>query len=339
MKKIVLFLSCILLCAHISAQHTFSIVAVDTLTGDIGTAGATCLSSQDCGGCGGAVVITGIVAGLGGMNAQASICIPNSNLNNGIGKITSGTTATQVLEELLAEDVCTAGGVEDRQYGIITMDEQGGIDIAGFTGQTNSPFAAHIIGPNYAIQGNILIGEEVLIGMENGFLNTSGTLAEKLMGAMQGAKIPGADSRCLVDGVSSKSSFLRLIPRDGVSNFRFMNLLVQGFANGVDPIDSLQTLFTQRFDRITNTDELNLRKEINIYPNPAEDLIVLEHEAINLNAQQQIKFFNSGGRLLKRSNLDSNQIDISDLPIGLVYFQIFNNNKDQILFGKFLIQR
>ena len=43
---------------HLSAQHTFSIVAVDPVTGEVGSAGATCLNNSSCGGCGGAVIIS-----------------------------------------------------------------------------------------------------------------------------------------------------------------------------------------------------------------------------------------------------------------------------------------
>ena len=85
--------SCLVFCLMfwtLSAQHTFSIVAIDAQTGEIGTAGATCISSEDCGGCGGAVVITGIIPGRGAINAQAQICLPNSNLNNGIQFVEKG---------------------------------------------------------------------------------------------------------------------------------------------------------------------------------------------------------------------------------------------------------
>ena len=46
--------------------------------------------------------------------------------------------------------------------------------------------------------------------MESRFLNTIGSLASKLMSAMQGANVPGADTRCLDEGISSLSSFIRV---------------------------------------------------------------------------------------------------------------------------------
>ena len=337
MRKIIVFIFCIGIFQIAVAQHTFSIVAIDAETGEIGTAGATCLTSADCGGCGGAVIITDIVAGKGGMNSQAQICLPNVNLNRGILRIEEGNTATEVLNDVLKNDLCQFGGTSDRQYGIVTINE-GVIDVAGFTGTTNSAFAGNITGPNYAIQGNILIGEEVLTGMEQGFLNTEGTLAEKLMGAMQGAKIPGADSRCLAQGISSRSSFLRLMPLEGESDFRYMNLIIPNTINNVDPIDSLQSLFTERFELISNINELKFGNEVTVFPNPAQDYIILQNEKHSL-LNKQIKFFNSQGQSIMQNTITADRIAVKDLPNGVIYYQVFDEHEGQILFGKFLIQR
>jgi len=62
------------------AQHTFSIVAVDTITNEVGSAGATCLDSDNCTGCN-AIIISGLAPGRGAVNAQAQVCFPNINLN------------------------------------------------------------------------------------------------------------------------------------------------------------------------------------------------------------------------------------------------------------------
>jgi len=338
MRHILHCLICVLTIGQISAQHTFSIVAIDAETLEVGSAGATCLTSEDCGGCGGAVIITDLVAGKGGMNAQAQICIPNVNLNNGINKIEDEISANQVLSEVLENDLCQFGGTADRQYGIVTLDESGILDVAGFTGKTNSPFANHIVGPNYAIQGNILIGEEVLIGMEQGFLNTEGSLAEKLMGAMQGANIPGADSRCLMDGISSRSSFLRLLPSTGVTDLGYIDLIVPNTINNVDPIDSLQTLFAERLGMINSVNSLLVGEKSEVFPNPASAYITLKND--NLSSENnQIKFFNNQGRLLNQKEIQSFQISIRDLATGLIFFQVLDDQDRPLQFGKFIIER
>ena len=53
-----------------------------------------------------------------------------------------------------------------------------------------------------------------LENMENQFLDTDGDLSQKLMAALQGANIPGADIRCIDDSLSSLSAFIRLAKHD-----------------------------------------------------------------------------------------------------------------------------
>ena len=123
-----------------------------------------------------------------------------------------------------------------------------------FTGSGCFDYKNHILGDTYAIQGNILLNEEVLNQMEYNFLNTNGTLDQKLMSAMQGAKIPGADTRCLDEGISTLSAFIRLAkPTD--NNIYHMDLNVnnvipyyQQTGLWIDPIDTLQTLYSQWYD-------------------------------------------------------------------------------------------
>lgn len=242
-----LFLSLFLLLVFLSkpsAQHTFSIVAVDPETGEVGSAGATCLTSADCGNCGGAVIISDLVPGRGAMNAQATVCIPNSNLNTGIVQMQLGEAPDDILDWVLTNDNCVFGDTASRQYGIVDLSPEGNPRSTAFTGGSCLDYANHIIGPNYAIQGNILLGQSILDDMEAGFLNTEGSLAEKLMGALQGANVPGADTRCLDDGLSSKSSFLRVAAPDDGATFS-LDLIVGATLPGVDPIDSLQTLFDE----------------------------------------------------------------------------------------------
>ena len=105
-------------------------------------------------------------------------------------------------------------------------------------------YKSHILGATYAIQGNILIGEEVLINMEKNFNSTSGTLSDKLMAALQGANIPGADSRCLDDGISSLSAFIRVANPLDDDNY-FLDLNVNNTSNVQEPIDLLQDLYNQ----------------------------------------------------------------------------------------------
>ncbi len=60
------------------SQDTFSIIAVDPETGEVGAAGATCLFGQNEG-----IIekISSIIPGKGGVFSQAYVCIPNVNMN------------------------------------------------------------------------------------------------------------------------------------------------------------------------------------------------------------------------------------------------------------------
>lgn len=227
------------------AQHTFSIVAVDSDTGEIGSAGATCLDIDDLNGEEGALVISDIILGTGVINTQA-LWNPINQLA-ARERMEAGDSPEEIIDWLIANDPAP-GSSTQRQYGIV--DLVGGINgtsrAAGFTGSNNISVANHIIGSNYAIQGNILISQDVLDDMETEFLNASGSLADKLMAAMQGAKRIGAQSNCAGNQTSSKSAFLRVAKvEDLYSNYGHLtvdlNVSKTDFAE--DPIDVLQTTY------------------------------------------------------------------------------------------------
>ncbi len=254
---------------QVHAQHTFSIVAVDPITGEVGSAGATCLNNANCGGCGGARIISQLTPGKGAINAQASVCIPNSNALAGNNSIAAGMSASQVLSDLLANDNCGAGDTSNRQYGIITLDSNNVPEVSAFTGSNALSFAGHRTGTTYAIQGNILIGPHVLDSMEARYLATAGQpLCDRLMAALQGANIPGADSRCLSQGVSSLSAYIKVAkPTDGV--FIWLNLSLAQVPAGVEPIDSLNNVFDDWKTLNGVSDPAPAR--LDIYPNPSRN--------------------------------------------------------------------
>ena len=66
---------------------------------------------------------------------------------------------------------------------------------ATFTGEKCNAWAGGRSGPNYAIQGNILTGETVVTAMEETFLKTKGTLADRLYAALLAGEKNGGDSR------------------------------------------------------------------------------------------------------------------------------------------------
>ena len=168
MKKFII--SILILTHSISySQDTFSIVAVDPETGEVGAAGATCLFGQF----GGIVdIISSIVPGKGGVISQAYVCIPNINMTNATTLMESGYSPSQIITWLNNNDYCNAGNYQYRQYGIVDFDDSGNVRTAGFTGNLADDYKEDRQGTTYSIQGNILLNQSVIDNMEYNFLNT-----------------------------------------------------------------------------------------------------------------------------------------------------------------------
>lgn len=275
MKKIVLLICFSFWFFFATAQDTFSIVAVDPVTGEVGAAGASCVDGV--GDLGGLIdIISAIVPGRGGVNSQAYVCIPNGNLANAIEQMEAGSSPSEIISWLIANDEfpCSSSFSDPsyRQYGIADLDESGNPRTAGWTGSNADDYKDDIQGATYSVQGNILLNATVLENMENNFNSTSGTLADKLMAAMQGANFAGADMRCLDRGTSSTSAFLQVYRPDDTPGNPYLRLNIEEMPFGEEPIDSLQLLYDQ-FLTVNEFDNLNFV----LYPNPATERIVLEY--------------------------------------------------------------
>lgn len=316
--RYLLFLLCLLTQA-LSAQDTFSIVAVDTLTGEVGSAGASCLDNTQFPGSGGARIISDVLPGLGVIHTQSYW--NTLNQQNARLKMQEGLSPDQILAWLYANDAEGLLGRNKRQYGIVRLYDLDTIynaRSAAFTGTSCLNEKAHRTGPGYAIQGNILISTAVLDSMEQRYLNSSGPLAERLMAALQGANIPGADSRCLSNGTSSLSAFIRVAkPGDQLNNL-YLDLNVPSLPAGMEPIDSLQRLYEQW--KLSDTRSLeNERAIAAVFPNPASgvlhiDLKIREAQGILLDLQ---------GRAVWRGTLRAGLQQISPtLSAGVYTLQI-----------------
>jgi uncharacterized Ntn-hydrolase superfamily protein len=340
MKKILysIFLG-ILLGSGLIAQDTFSIVAVDPETGEVGSAGASCIDDSDCNGCGGAIIISGLLPGRGGINAQAQVCLPNINLNNGLGQMQNDLSPDEILDWLLLNDGCVFGNTTERQYGIVDFDPMGNPRSTAFTGSNCVDYKNHITGTNYAIQGNILLGQQILDEMEAGFLETEGSLAEKLMAALQGANVVGADTRCTSNGTSSLSAFIRVArPNDTPGNFH-LELNVPELPAGQEPIDSLQTLFDQ-WNQTVGSQETSLTASIKVFPNPAQDAIVVQLSSPLPAFPLTISLFDIHGRLVFKNieTLPGDTLSIQNLPDSRFLFLDIRDAKRQLIFSEEIIR-
>jgi len=90
------------------------------------------------------------------------------------------------------------------------------------------------------------------------------------------------------------------------------------------------------FDFTVSTTEPNNDLHVNVYPNPASDLIFIEGEFRSVDVRLEI--FDTGGRLrLNISGLSSSSIDVSELEPGIYFYKITDHNT--VLSGKLVIGR
>jgi uncharacterized Ntn-hydrolase superfamily protein len=215
------------------AQATFSIVAVDPITGELGSAGATCIGAED-----GAIVISDIILGKGVIHTQ-SFWVP-ANQNNANTRMQLGDSPEEIIDWLVTNDV--NNNPAQRQYVVVDLNA-GSPRSAAYTGTSNFDVKHQIVGANYAIAGNILISADVVIDMETAFLNSQGSLSDKLMAALQAAKRIGADSRCTSSNISSASAFIRVARScDTDSSYGSLPLDLNVWVSSTlfEPIDELQ---------------------------------------------------------------------------------------------------
>ena len=315
------------------AQDTFSIVAVDEATGEIGSAGASCLDDTQFPGSGGAFIISDILPGRGAIHTQSFYLAANQN--NARTRMEAGDTPDELITWLAINDV--QGNNTQRQYGVVDFDENGVGRAKAFTGINCLPYRGQRVGSNYSIQGNILLGPEILDSMEARFISSTGTLAERLMFSLQGANVPGADSRCLPEGVSSLSAFVRVARPDDSEDDLFLDLNVPFTAFGVEPIDELQSLF-DTWLLTSVSEDVEIEETIRVFPNPATSTIEIALGNISPDNQTFIKIYSVSGKLLKSAKIEQTrtQVELSPLEGNNMYFYRIIKSENVIGNGKFI---
>jgi len=175
----------VLLAPAVSA--TWSIVAVNTRTGEVCIASATCLEGLDLQG------LTPVVRiGLGGACAQSQGDSTGLNRARIWNDLIAGMTPQEILDDLAANDSHHQG----RQYGIVNMADEPVTFSGSSDGMAYYGVARVVDDIRYAIQGNVLTGVQVITNAENAFLATQGDLSQKVIAAMEGARVFGGDGRC-----------------------------------------------------------------------------------------------------------------------------------------------
>jgi uncharacterized Ntn-hydrolase superfamily protein len=193
----ILLAACFLLVAA-PASATWSIIAVNTRTGEMVIASATCVPHAAFARfpAKGLMDVQAIVVpGRGVAVAQAAVDNTRQNQMLIYEELRKGTAPEQILTMLRADPA-----IESRQFAIVNVRGAG----SAFSGARNGAVSLHRQGAirtpgrriYYSIQGNILKSEEVVTAAVSAFRAAPGLLTDKVMAAMEAADANGGDRRC-----------------------------------------------------------------------------------------------------------------------------------------------
>lgn len=220
--------------------NTFSIVARDPATGDLGVAVASKFLAVGA-------VVPWLRAGAGAVATQAHANVAYGP--DGLAMIESGLTAQQALDRLVAAD--SERGL--RQAGIV--DCHG--NAATWTGPGCSDWAGGRAGDGFCCQGNILTGPEVVDAMAEGYTTAGGAFADRLLAALDAGQASGGDSR---GQQSAALAIVRVAGGYGGGNDRWIDLRVDDHPTPITELRRLVTLHRVYFD-IDNAELLPLDDE------------------------------------------------------------------------------
>ena len=199
---------------------TYSIVGFDPVTGDLGVAVQSRFLAVG-------VVVPFAKANVGAIATQ---CYQNASYGpRGLELLEKGLSPQEVVAELVRSDPER----DSRQVGVVDSHGRS----FSLTGKNCPEWAGARFGPNYAIQGDIVAGEAVVVNMEKAFLNTTGSLADRLLAALDAGEAAGGDRR-------GKQSAALLVERTkgGMSGYtdRFIDVRVDDHP---DPLTELKRIY------------------------------------------------------------------------------------------------
>ncbi|MET1128815.1 MAG: DUF1028 domain-containing protein [Thermoproteota archaeon] len=157
---------------------TYSIVAADRETGELGVAVASKFIAAGS-------IVPWAKPRVGAVATQAWANVKFGPLI--LYLLESNYTPQRAVEYVLAGDPRRG----HRQVGVV--DSRG--NAYAYTGSKCIPYAGHVVGDGFAVQGNILVGEEVLEAMARAFETTQGELVDKLLAALRAGDQAGGDKR------------------------------------------------------------------------------------------------------------------------------------------------
>ncbi|MBN1406539.1 MAG: DUF1028 domain-containing protein [Calditrichaceae bacterium] len=213
--------------------HTFSIIAIDKEAGEIGVAVQSHWFSVGS-------IVAWAEPGIGAIATQSLVNV--SFGPRGLELLKSGIAPQNALQELLSTDE----GKAFRQVSIINTAGE----VAAYTGEKCIADASHITGEGYSVQANMMLNDHVVPAMSEAFENSSGALAERMIGSLKAAQAAGGDIR------GQQSACLLIVKSQSSGKIwedRLIDLRVEDHPEAVDEIARLLKVF-RAYEHMNNGD-------------------------------------------------------------------------------------
>ena len=199
--------------------HTYSIVALDSVTGDMGVAVQSHWFS----------VGTTVTYGEAGVGVVATQSLVNPSYGpKGLALMKQGLSPKQALDALISND-------EGEMYRQVAFLNAKG-EVASHTGNNCIAEAGHIKGKHYSVQANMMLNNSVWSAMSKAYETTKGPLSERLMAALLAAEAEKGDIR------GKQSAAILIVKGKATGNSwedRVMDLRVE---DSKDPLGEIRAL-------------------------------------------------------------------------------------------------
>ena len=204
-----------------AADATWSVVAVDEETGEVGVAVASCVPFE-------VTVVPVLVPGVGAGASQANLSEKSGERM--VDALSSGASAQEVIDAVVAAD----DGQEERQFGVVVLGDGG----AGWTGGDTIDVAVDERSEDGTVsaQGNILVSQDVVDSAIAAFEGTDGVLADRLVAALVAGADAGGDSRC---GDQTATAAALVVARPGDQEYAYTDTTPIGPDPETDPVPSI----------------------------------------------------------------------------------------------------
>lgn len=229
---------------------TFSLCAIDPASGQAGVAVTTRVPFVGR-------AVPWVRAGVGAVATQAWTVVEYGH--QGLDLMAAGKSPQEALDSLLADDA----GRQRRQLGLIDMQGR----TASHTGSGNGDWAGSRQGEHYTVQGNILVGPQVVEAVAEHFESTAGSgmeLAERMILAMEAGQAEGGDKRW---GYFQSAAIRIADPEDPGRGGDHISLAIE-VGEHAEPLQELKRIYytTQRrlgyrdFSEVRGPDVIELKR-------------------------------------------------------------------------------